>query len=149
MSYCTQADLTDRYGTERIAELTRDASGASVDSTLADDAIGSMTAKIDAALRVFNDPANYDNTNDLLNDLAIEGSYLLLVKWSPGGWADEEMQQWKMVQKQLDNIADDRIRLTSETEEQKEDRIEGFFSSDKRLYNRPKNSLSDMGLCSP
>ena len=140
MSYTTQQEIEDRYGTERVAELTRDAQGQQVNADLLTDAIEEIAAKTDAALRVIDDPANFDQTNTLLRGLNTEGAYLLLVKWSEGGWTEDDREDFETIKDDLKAISAGRIILKNETDQEKEDRLEGFFSSDPKLFGRKKTA---------
>ena len=137
MTYCTQTDITDRKGTEKIAKLTGDPSGAEIDSAKVTSAIEEFASKIDAAVRKNYPDLPFDSTHKLLNGLNIEGAYLLLER-DGRGWTDDKREEWKMIMKQVDDIAKGIIDLRSETEEQEEAMTEGFFSSNSRVFGRSR-----------
>jgi phage gp36-like protein len=140
MAYCTQAHITDRKSTELIAELTGDPNGVTISSAAVTQAINEMSALIDAAVRVRYPDLPFDATNALLNGLCITGAYLILERDSRNGWSDDHREDWKLVQKALEQIASGKMDLRTETETQEEELLKGFFSSKPRLFGR--NSLS-------
>ncbi len=139
MAYCTQANITSRKGTELIAELTGDADGTTINAAAVTLAIEEMSALIDAAVRKIHPDLPFDETHALLNGLCITGSYLILERDSAGGWNEDLREDWKLIEKKLDQIASGKIDLRSETEDEAEAMVTGFFTSKPRLFGR--NSL--------
>lgn len=135
-TYCSQADLTGRKGTQRIAELTGDGSGQAVDSAKVTEAIEEFAGKINAAVRRQYQALPFDETNDLLNGLNIEGAYLLLVRDSDRGWTDADRKDWEMLKAEVRDIADGRSELRIETDVEADAMTEGYFSSNKQVFGR-------------
>jgi len=140
MPYCTEANITARKGTQRIAELTGDPSGATVDSAKVAAAIDEFAAKMDNAIRVEYPELPFDETNQYLNGLNVEGAYLLLERDKENGWSESQREEWKMLLDEIKMIAGGTVDLRTETDDEIEAQAEGTFSSNKRLFNR--NSLN-------
>lgn len=138
MAYCTEQDLVDRKSTRVIAQVTGDSDGATIDSDKVTEAIDDFSARMDNALRVNYPSLPFDETNNFLNRLNVDGAYLLLKRDTANGWSEDHRDDWKMLNKDLEQIAQGKIDLISETEEELEAR--GTFTSNPRLFNR--NSLS-------
>lgn len=138
MGYCTQQDLENRKSTEVIAELTGDPDGETIDAAKVTAAIDDFASRIDNALRVNYDLADFDATNKFLNRLNVDGAYLILAKDTVNGWSEDERDDYKLLLKDLEAIAQGSIDLKSETEEELEAR--GTFQTNPRLFGR--NSLS-------
>lgn len=140
MSYCTIADLTSRKGTRYIAQLTGDASGNTVDNTKAQLAIDTFAERMNTAIRRRYPDLPFDATNKYLNGLNVEGAYLLLNQDSPTGMDEGQRADWSNLLKELDRIGEGKVDLRSDTEDEEEAATKGFFTANKRLFNR--NSLN-------
>jgi len=140
MSFCTQTDLTNRKGTQAIAELTGDPEGLVVDAARVTLAINEFAERIQVALNKQYRNIAFDETNKFLNGLNIEGAYLLLEKDSYDGWSEENREDWKLLMKDIENIASGKIDLKIETEEEEDATVEGYFSTNRRVFGR--NSLN-------
>lgn len=137
MGYCTQQDLEDRKSTRVIAELSGDPDGATVDAGKVNQAIEDFAARVDNALRVHYPDLPFDSDNKYLNRLNVDGAYLLLEKDTENGWSEDQRDDWKLLNQDLEMIAQGKIDLKSETEEEIEAR--GTFQTNPRLFGR--NSL--------
>lgn len=144
MSFCTQTDLTNRKGTTAIAELTGDETGETVDAARVTLVINEFAERIQVALNKQYRGVEFDETNKFLNGLNIEGAYLLLEKDSYDGWSEQNREDWKLLMKDLENISSGKVDLKIETEEEEEATIEGYFKSNRRVFNR--NSLNGCGV---
>jgi phage gp36-like protein len=140
MAYCTQTDITNRKGTKLIAELTGDPAGATINTGSVTLAINEMGEILDAAVRKRYPDLPFDSSNNLLKGLNVQGAYLILERDSRSGWDDDHREDWKLLMEQVRSIANGTLDLRTETEEQEEAAVEGFFSSKARLFGR--NSLS-------
>lgn len=136
MAYCTVQHIKDRKGEHKIAQLTGDATGGTVNEPTVEEAINSFAEKMDASIRKQHPGLPFDSSNKYLRDLNIEGAYLLLERDSERGWTDEYRSDWKLLESQLKDIATGLVELKTLEGEA----LEGFFSSKKRLFGR--NSLS-------
>jgi phage gp36-like protein len=140
MAYCSQSDITNRKGTELIAELTGDPVGVTINADSVTLAINEMGEILDAAVRKKYPDLPFDSSNSLLKGLNVQGAYLILERDSRSGWSDDHREDWKLLMKQVEAIANGMLDLRTETEEQEEAAVEGYFSSKTRLFGR--NSLS-------
>ncbi|MEQ9393294.1 MAG: DUF1320 family protein [Balneola sp.] len=140
MSFCTQTDLTNRKGTKAIAELTGDPDGETVNAARVTLAIDEFAERIQAALNKQYRNIEFDETNKLLNGLNIKGAYLLLEQDSYDGWSEENREDWKLLMKDIENISSGKLDLKIETEEEEDATVEGYFSTNPRLFGR--NSLN-------
>lgn len=136
VTYCTQQDIEDRKGSEKLARLAGDPSGQTIDAARVSSAIEEFAADINAAVRKRYPDLPFDATHKLLNGLNIQGAWLLLVRDGDRGWTDDDRDEWKMLLQQLKDIATGLIDLRSDTEEQEEEAAKGFFSSNRRLFGR-------------
>ncbi|MDZ7802373.1 phage protein Gp36 family protein [Thiohalophilus sp.] len=138
MAYCNQQDIVDRKGSERLAELTGDSTGQSINAARVTKAINEFGNRIDNAVRVNYPKLPFDETNAFLNGLNIEGAYLILERDKELGWSEDQRADWKLLEKDLEKIAQGMYDLRTETEEEVE--AKGTFKSNPRLFNR--NSLN-------
>lgn len=145
MTYCSKEDLTSRKSVERIAELTGDPEGTTVNEAAVALVIAEFGERLDAAIRVRYPSLPFDATNKYLNGLNVEGAYLLLERDSDTGWSDDQREDWKMLLDELKSIAGGKIDLRTETEEEEAAQVVGYFSTNPRLFGR--NSLSGEGSC--
>lgn len=135
-TYCTQSDIEARKGTARLAKLTGDADGVTVDAARVTSAIEEMADTLNGAVRKHYPDLPFDGTHKLLNGLNIQGAWLLLVRDSDRGWSEDDREEWKMLKAQVDDIATGLTDLRSETEEQAEEMTEGYFSANDRVFGR-------------
>lgn len=142
VTYCSEIDLTDRYGTDDIAELTGDETGVAVDSAKVAKAIDQFAERMNASIRKQYPDLPFDATHVYLNGLNTEGAYLLLIKWSDRGWDEDDRSDWKTLLKDLEHLARGVTDLRTETDIQAEDATDPYFSSEKRVFGRSR-SLSD------
>lgn len=140
MAYCNQTDITDRKGTARIAELTGDPDGETINAPRVAKAIEGFASRMDNAIRRQYPTLPFDESNAYLNGLNIEGAYLILERDKENGWSEDQRAEWKMILKDLEDIAKGLMDLKTETAEEIEEQAEGSFSTNGRLFNR--NSLN-------
>jgi len=140
MSFCTQTDLTNRKGVKVIAELTGDPDGETVNTARVTLAIDEFAERIQVNLNKQYRGVEFDETNKFLNGLNIEGAYLLLEKDAYDGWDEKNLEAWKLLLKDLEHIGSGKIDLKIETEEEEDATVEGYFSTNRRVFGR--NSLN-------
>lgn len=136
MAYCTQTDIINRKGTALIAELTGDPAGVTINSSSVTDAINEISAILDAAVRRKYPDLPFDSSNSLLKGLNLQGAYLILERDSLTGWSDDHREDWKLLMKQVEAIANGTLDLRTETEEQEEASVAGYFSANRRVFHR-------------
>lgn len=115
MAYCTAADVTGAYPSDRLAEVTGDASGQAVDSTKLQAAVDDYAEVIAAAARVQRPDAFEPGGHPVLKVLNVEGAYLLLKKRSSGGLDEDALKAEKRLDDQLARIASGTLRLATDT----------------------------------
>ncbi|MBE2186747.1 MAG: DUF1320 family protein [Rhodothermales bacterium] len=115
MAYCTAQDVTDAYPTDRLAEVTGDATGQAVDSTKLEAAVTDYAQVIAASARVQRPDAFEATGHPVLKVLNVEGAYLLLKKRSSGGLDEDALKAEKRLDDQLARIASGTLRLETET----------------------------------
>jgi len=143
MSYTSTSNLTTRYGTSRIAELTGDSTGTTVNTTVVESAINGFAGLMDAALRKWYDLTELDSTNDFLNDLNTHGAYLQLMKWRELGFDEERRKEWDGLMKQIEFIASNKIDVLPKTGAEEQERVEGLFRANPRRFSRSIVELED------
>jgi phage gp36-like protein len=137
MAYCNEQDIVDRKSARVIAELTGDPTGEIIDSEKVTGAIDDYAARINNAVRVKHPDLPFDETDKFLNRLNADGAYLLLERDTENGWSEDQRDDWKLLNQDLEMIAQGKIDLKSETAE--EVTAKGTFKSNPRMFNR--NSL--------
>lgn len=136
MTYCNQTDITNRKSTELIAELTGDPDGLVINAASVTLAIEEMAEMLNAVVRRRYKDLPFDGTNKLLNGLNVQGAYLILERDSRTGWSDDHREDWKLMMKQVEAIGNGTLDLRTETEEQEEATVAGYFSTNRRVFGR-------------
>ncbi len=86
MDYCTQSNVTERYGTARIAQLTGDKTGTTIDETKLAGFIADVSVVFDGYVGKQCDlPFDADKIPGVLRKLAIEEVFFELKKSSISG----------------------------------------------------------------
>lgn len=139
-SYCSNQNIIDRKGLQRIAELTGDPQGETVNQARVTLVKEEFATRMNNAIRKSYPTLPFDETNAYLNGLNIEGAYLILERDKENGWSDDQRADWKLIMKDLEDIANGLMDLRTETDDEINEQAEGSFSTNGRLFNR--NSLS-------
>lgn len=140
-TYCTLQHLMDRKDEERLAKITGDGSGQTVDQMKVEGAIEDFAGYMNAELRKQYPDLPFDDTQSYLNGLNIQGAWLLLERDSDAGWSEGDREDWKMLMKQVEGLADADLR--TETDEEQEAMTEGYFSSDRGVFGRNNGLAAD------
>ncbi len=97
--YCTPDDVITSLGAPRVAELTGDRNGGTVDQGRLERAVVAATARIRTAV-LMHHTTDLDGRSEYLAELAVAGAELMLQARSAGGLGGKEssarldMEQW-------------------------------------------------------
>lgn len=141
MSYCTLEDLTGAYGEKRVAQLTGDPNGTTVDADTAEASIANAAREIETAVIAQYGESLAEAGIAYLKQLNVEGAFLALQAKTAGGLGDRDatgrldLKRWD---ERVDAIASGERRLRPEPDED-EDGVQDTtttFTSKPRLFGR-------------
>lgn len=133
-TYCSQADIENRYRTDKLAELTGDAEGQTVNAVEVEKAIMDYASTMNAYLRLRFSDLNELVGHPLLNAMNVEGAWLKLKSWQPQGLSEEDKLAWDRLKKQLEWVSQGSLFLNAEQMESEK----GKFSANPRLFGRAR-----------
>lgn len=136
MPFCSTEHILSAKGESKIAELTGDASGQEVDEEKVQEQIDNYGSIMESAIRRQYPDQPFGQEQRHLRSLNVQGAYLLLERESDRGWTEDHIKQYQMLEKELDKIADGLRKLDSPSSAEVKKKTDGFFSSNKRLFNR-------------
>ena len=111
MAYCTAQDVIDAYSMEQIAEVTGDADGATYDQAQVQKAVDSYGSHIEVHVRMQHPDDPFTAEHGFLNNLNIEGAFLLLHKRTPGGMEENLQDAEERLDEILLQIAEGELSL--------------------------------------
>lgn len=145
MAYCTTQDVIDEYGTKRIAQVTGDATGQTVNTTKADKAVSSYGDFIEQHVRMQHPDNPFDTAHTFLNGLNVEGAFLRLKKASPAGLDDKGIAAERRLDRILERIADGKLSLLDADDqaapEEHDITLSEAISSKERLFGGHRKDL--------
>lgn len=126
-TYCSTAQLEAKYGADRIGQFQGDAQ----------DAIDAFASKINSRLRIHFPELPFDETNEYLNQLNLEGAYVELERTKPTGLSEIRQKDADRLDKELDRVASRQVDPGdfAEGHDEEEESV-GFFEANTRLFGR-------------
>lgn len=136
-TYTTVSNMEARYGTDRLAELTGDATGVTISGEV-QKAIDTFASWMNPRIAVRYPTMPFDADEPFLNALNTEGAFYELKKAHPAGLTEEEERLYKALIKELDKIASGVNVLTLPESAPEPESPRGTFTANPRLFGLPR-----------
>jgi phage gp36-like protein len=140
MSYCTASDITLKYTTYRIAQLSGDPLGVTVNTQVVEQAIAFATALMKPFVRKYERDrevvAPFTAAQETLNSLCVELAYYELLKRSPVGLTEEDNRQINRLMDLLKAIANGEVELQDVSVNPAPEITQSAWSGRARIFNR-------------
>lgn len=141
MAYCTPADIIDAYSATQVAQATGDSEGDTVDSDRLAKAVDDYGAHMEMHVRMQHPDNPFGTDHDFLQQMNVEGAFLLLQKRGPMGLSERQQEAEQRLDRMLLRVAQGKVVLQDDdaqsTAESRPDlNADEMVQTSRRLFGR-------------
>lgn len=139
MGYCTEEDITKKYGKTKVAQLSGSPSGQDIESDAVGEAIESADALIEGyAGKRYSMP--FTTVPIIIKNLSRDLAFLELKKGSKMGWSERDERQNGTLIKLLKDMGAGRVEIGADDTTETVAGPVDSFKSNTRIFTRQVDS---------
>lgn len=141
MAYCTPDDVIDAYSATQVAQATGDSEGDTVDTERLTKAVEDYGAHIEMHVRMQHPDNPFGTDHEFLQQINVEGAFLLLQKRGPMGLSERQQDAEKRLDTVLLRISEGKVVLQNDEAQSTADsrpslNAEDMVQTSRRLFGR-------------
>ena len=141
MAYCTPTDIIDAYSATQVAQATGDSEGDTVNTDRLTKAVDDYGAHMEMHVRMQHPDNPFGTDHDFLQQMNVEGAFLLLQKRGPMGLSERQQEAEKRLDTVLLRIAEGKVVLQDDDDQSTADgrpslNADEMVQTSPRLFGR-------------